>query len=232
MPTLRPARARRLDAAQSDPHGPLDPLPRRHAPGPEPTHADLLCAARVGRPHPERGNLGRVGVGYPGTPGIWSAEQVAGWKQVTSAVHEAGGRMLLQLWHVGRISDSSFLDNAPPVAPSAIAAKGNVSLLRPVRPYPVPRALEAKEIPGIVRAFRRGAENAQAAGFDGVEIHGANGYLLDQFLHDGSNHPPDRRLWRLHRESRAAQDGGRRCHDFRLGRRSGRHASGPAQRLP
>ena len=132
-----------------------------------------------------------MGVGYPGTPGIWSAEQVDGWKQVTSAVHEAGGRMFLQLWHVGRISDPSFLDNAPPVAPSAIAAKGNVSLLRPVRPYPVPRALEAREIPGIVRAYRRGAENAQAAGFDGVEIHGANGYLLDQFLHDGANHRTD-----------------------------------------
>ena len=132
-----------------------------------------------------------MGVGYPGTPGIWSAEQVAGWKQVTSAVHEAGGRMFLQLWHVGRISDPSFLDNEPPVAPSAIAAKGNVSLLRPVRPYPLPRALEAEEIPGIVSAFRRGAENAQAAGFDGVEIHGANGYLLDQFLHDGANHRTD-----------------------------------------
>ena len=132
-----------------------------------------------------------MGVGYPGTPGIWSADQVAGWKQVTTAVHEAGGRMFLQLWHVGRISDPSFLDNEPPVAPSAIAAKGNVSLLRPVRPYPLPRALEAGEIPGIVGAFRRGAENAQAAGFDGVEIHGANGYLLDQFLHDGANHRTD-----------------------------------------
>ena len=82
-----------------------------------------------------------MGVGYPGMPGIWSADQVAGWKQVTTAVHEAGGRMFLQLWHVGRISDPSFLDNEPPVAPSAIAAKGNVSLLRPVRPYPLPRAL-------------------------------------------------------------------------------------------
>ena len=132
-----------------------------------------------------------MGVGYPGTPGIWSAEQVEGWEQVTSAVHEAGGRRLLQLWHVGRISDPSFLDNAPPVAPSAIAAKGNVSRPRPAPPYPVPRALEASEIPGIVRAFQRGAENAQAAGFDGVEIHGANGYLLDQFLHDGANRRTD-----------------------------------------
>ena len=127
------------------------------------------------------------GVGYADTPGIWSEEQVAGWKLVTDAVHQAGGRIFLQLWHVGRISDPSFLNGEAPVAPSAIAAKGNVSLLRPARPYPVPRALAASEIPGIVAAYRKGAENAKLAGFDGVEIHGANGYLLDQFLQDSTN---------------------------------------------
>lgn len=132
-----------------------------------------------------------MGVGYPDTPGIWSAEQVAGWRQVTDAVHQAGGRMMLQLWHVGRISDPSHLNGAQPVAPSAIAAQGHVSLLRPERPYPVPRALAREEIPAIIEAFRRGAENAQAAGFDGVEIHGANGYLLDQFLQDSTNHRSD-----------------------------------------
>ena len=132
-----------------------------------------------------------MGVGYAGTPGIWSREQVDGWKLVTGAVHAAGGRIFLQLWHVGRISDPSFLDGALPVAPSAIAARGHVSLLRPQRPFPTPRALELGEIPGIVEAFRRGAENAQAAGFDGVEIHGANGYLLDQFLQDSANHRTD-----------------------------------------
>jgi 2,4-dienoyl-CoA reductase-like NADH-dependent reductase (Old Yellow Enzyme family) len=132
-----------------------------------------------------------MGVGYADTPGIWSDEQVEGWKLVTSAVHKAGGRIFLQLWHVGRISDPDFLNGEPPVAPSAIAAKGHVSLLRPMRDYPVPRALETSEIPGIVAAYRKGAENAKLAGFDGVEIHGANGYLLDQFLQDGSNQRTD-----------------------------------------
>jgi 2,4-dienoyl-CoA reductase-like NADH-dependent reductase (Old Yellow Enzyme family) len=132
-----------------------------------------------------------MGVGYPDTPGIWSDEQVTGWKMVTSAVHAAGGRIFLQLWHVGRISDPYYLDGALPVAPSAIAAEGHVSLMRPIKPFVTPRALELDEIPGIVKAFRNGAENAKAAGFDGVEIHGANGYLLDQFLQDSTNHRTD-----------------------------------------
>jgi len=132
-----------------------------------------------------------MGVGYPDTPGIWSPEQVQGWKMITDAVHAAGGRMFLQLWHVGRVSDPSYLDGAMPVAPSAIAPRGYVSLLRPKRSFVVPRALETSEIPAIVEAYRKGAQNAQAAGFDGVEIHGANGYLLDQFLQDGSNHRTD-----------------------------------------
>jgi 2,4-dienoyl-CoA reductase-like NADH-dependent reductase (Old Yellow Enzyme family) len=133
-----------------------------------------------------------IGVGYPHTPGIWSREQVEGWRLITDGVHQAGGRILMQLWHVGRISDPSYHDGAPPVAPSAIAPKGNVSLLRPERPYPVPRALETEELAGVVEAFRKGAENAKTAGFDGVEVHGANGYLLDQFLQDGSNKRTDR----------------------------------------
>ncbi|MGO4158266.1 alkene reductase [Cupriavidus sp. YAF13] len=131
------------------------------------------------------------GVGYADTPGIWSDEQVAGWKVVTDAVHAAGGRIFLQLWHVGRISDPVFLDGELPVAPSAIAAAGNVSLVRPKRAFVTPRALETDEIPGIVAAFRHGAENAKAAGFDGVEVHGANGYLLDQFLQDSTNKRTD-----------------------------------------
>ncbi|CAM2150164.1 alkene reductase [Paraburkholderia tropica] len=131
------------------------------------------------------------GVGYAETPGIWSQEQVEGWKIVTEAVHAAGGRIFLQLWHVGRISDPMFLDGALPVAPSAIAAQGNVSLVRPPRPFVTPRALGIDEIPGVVAAFRQGAINAKAAGFDGVEIHGANGYLLDQFLQDSTNQRTD-----------------------------------------
>lgn len=131
------------------------------------------------------------GVGYADTPGIWSDEQVGGWRQVTDAVHQAGGRIFLQLWHVGRISDPMFLNGQLPVAPSAIAANGHVSLVRPKRPYVTPRALDIEEIPGIVAAYRKGAGNAKAAGFDGVEIHGANGYLLDQFLQDRTNKRTD-----------------------------------------
>src|SRR6185437_3283820 len=132
-----------------------------------------------------------MGVGYADTPGIWSSEQVDGWKHVTEAVHQAGGRMFLQLWHVGRISHPMFLDGATPVAPSALTPKGTVSLVRPPTPYVTPRALDLHEIPGVVDAFRRGAENAQKAGFDGVELHGANGYLIDQFLQDSTNHRAD-----------------------------------------
>lgn len=132
-----------------------------------------------------------MGVGYPDTPGIWSHEQVEGWKQITRAVHEAGGRILLQLWHVGRISDPSYLNGALPVAPSAVTPEGYLHLLRPKQPFVTPRALERDEIPGIIEAFRQGAENARRAGFDGVEIHGANGYLLDQFLQDSTNRRTD-----------------------------------------
>lgn len=132
-----------------------------------------------------------MGVGYPDTPGIWSEEQVEGWKLVTQAVHEAGGRILLQLWHVGRISDPSYLAGQSPVAPSAITPEGYLHLLRPQRPFATPRALERDEIPGVVEAYQQGAQNAERAGFDGVEIHGANGYLLDQFLQDSTNKRTD-----------------------------------------
>jgi 2,4-dienoyl-CoA reductase-like NADH-dependent reductase (Old Yellow Enzyme family) len=135
----------------------------------------------------EATSVSPMGVGYPDTPGIWSEEQVAGWKPITDAVHAAGGTILLQLWHVGRVSHPDYLGGALPVAPSALAPKGHVSLMRPMRDYVVPRALGLDEIPGIVADYRRGAENAKRAGFDGVEIHGANGYLLDQFLQDSTN---------------------------------------------
>ena len=131
------------------------------------------------------------GVGYAQVPGIWSRAQVEAWKPVTAAVHRAGGHIFMQIWHVGRISDPMFLNGELPVGPSAIAATGNVSLVRPEKAFVTPRALTVPEIHGIVEDFRRAAENAQAAGFDGVEIHGANGYLLDQFLQDGSNHRTD-----------------------------------------
>ncbi len=132
-----------------------------------------------------------MGVGYPNTPGIWSEEQTAGWKKVTDAVHAEGGRILLQLWHVGRISDPLYLDGQLPVAPSAIKPAGHVSLVRPMKDYETPRALKTEEIPAVIEDFRKAAHNARSAGFDGVEIHGANGYLLDQFLQSGSNRRSD-----------------------------------------
>lgn len=131
-------------------------------------------------------------VGYPATPGIHSPEQVAGWKQVTDAVHARGGRIFLQLWHCGRVSHPSLLpDNALPVAPSAIAPVGQAFTYQGPQPFVTPRALETGEIPGIVEDYRKAAQNALAAGFDGVEIHAANSYLLDQFIRDGSNRRTD-----------------------------------------
>jgi 2,4-dienoyl-CoA reductase-like NADH-dependent reductase (Old Yellow Enzyme family) len=130
-------------------------------------------------------------VGYRGVPGNWDHRQVEGWKGVTRAVKEAGGRIFMQIWHVGRISDPDFHGGNPPVAPSAVAAKGNVSLLRPERAFVAPRALEIEGIKGVVADFRRAAQFAEAAGFDGVELHGANGYLLDQFLQDSANQRVD-----------------------------------------
>ena len=132
-----------------------------------------------------------MGVGYANVPGLWTREQAEPWKPVTKAVHEAGGRIFAQIWHVGRISDPAFLDGRTPVAPSAIAAPGTVSLIRPQKAFVTPRALETGEVKDVIAAFRRGAELAHEAGFDGVELHGANGYLLDQFLQDGANHRTD-----------------------------------------
>jgi N-ethylmaleimide reductase len=131
------------------------------------------------------------GVGYIRTPGIHSQEQVAGWKRITDAVHRVGGTIFSQLWHVGRVSHPDFHGGALPVAPSAIAVDGEVFTPRGREKIVVPRALAAHELPGIVAQFQKGAENAKAAGFDGVELHGANGYLLDQFLRDGANQRTD-----------------------------------------
>ena len=132
------------------------------------------------------------GQGYVATPGIHSEDQVAGWRRVTEAVHRAGGRIFVQLWHVGRVSHPDFRAGELPVAPSPIAPRGvQTFTAEGLKPIPAPRALDAGEIPGIVQEFRRAAGNAKAAGFDGVEVHGANGYLLDQFLEDGTNQRTD-----------------------------------------
>lgn len=131
------------------------------------------------------------GIGFDRTPGIYSADQVAGWKKVTGAVHNAGGKIFLQLWHVGRMSHPDYLGGDLPVAPSALLVSEEIHTPSGKKNIPVPRALESGEIPAIIQQFRQGARNARNAGFDGVEIHGANGYLLDQFLRDGSNHRTD-----------------------------------------
>ncbi|NBX04148.1 MAG: alkene reductase [Alphaproteobacteria bacterium] len=141
----------------------------------------------------EATQISQQGQGYPATPGIHSPEQVAGWKLVTDAVHKAGGKIFLQLWHVGRISHSSHQPNGGvPVAPSAITPSGMVFTADWKQlPYEPPRALENSELAGIVADYKKAAQNAKDAGFDGVEVHGANGYLLDQFLQDGSNQRSD-----------------------------------------
>ena len=154
----------------------------------------------------------------------------AGRRSPRPCMH-AGGRMVLQLWHVGRISDPMFLDGALPEAPSAVQPKGNVSLVRPQTEFVTPRALERDEIPGVIAAFKRGAENAKRAGFDGVHIHGANGYLLDQFLQDSTNQRTDA-YGGPRRKPRPADAGSRRCLHRGLGRGPRRHASGAAHRQP
>ena len=132
-----------------------------------------------------------MGIGYIATPGIHEDAQIAGWREVTTAVHAAGGRILAQLWHVGRISHSDLLGGQLPVAPSAIAAEGSAYTLEGFKPLSTPRALDTAEIPGVVESFARAARRAVEAGFDGVQIHGANGYLIDQFLRDGANQRTD-----------------------------------------
>ncbi|MEI7603150.1 MAG: alkene reductase, partial [Opitutae bacterium] len=132
------------------------------------------------------------GHGYPNTPGIYTEAHVAGWKKVTSAVHAKGGKIFLQLWHVGRISHPAYQPNGElPIAPSAIKPEGQVWTGKEMADYVVPRALKTEEIYGVIAEYVRGARLAKEAGFDGVEIHGANGYLLDQFLRDGSNNRTD-----------------------------------------
>jgi N-ethylmaleimide reductase len=141
----------------------------------------------------EASQVSQQGQGYPGTPGCYSPEQAEGWKLITHAVHQAGGKIVLQLWHVGRISHTSHQPGgALPVAPSAIKPEGGTfsAQWQPVA-FETPRALETSEIPGLIEDFRKAAINAKDAGFDGVEVHGANGYLLDQFLQDGSNQRTD-----------------------------------------
>jgi len=140
----------------------------------------------------EGSQISASGIGYPRTPGIHSEAQVAGWKRVTDAVHDQGGRIFIQLWHTGRISHSSLQPGRSlPVAPSALKAAGQAMTYEGLQDFETPHALTTDELPGIVADYASAAQNAKAAGFDGVEIHAANGYLLDQFLRDGTNHRED-----------------------------------------
>ncbi|WP_375249639.1 alkene reductase [Sphingomonas sp.] len=132
------------------------------------------------------------GLGWPYATGLWSPEQIEGWRRVTDGVHGAGGRIIAQLWHMGRVVHSQFLGGEAPVAPSAIAAPGEAHLYDGKAPYETPRALDIEGVAQIVADHAQAARNAIAAGFDGVQIHAANGYLIDQFLRDGSNHRDDR----------------------------------------
>ncbi|MDT7043587.1 alkene reductase [Candidatus Nitronereus thalassa] len=174
----------------------MAPLTRNRAGAgniPQPLNVEYYAQrATAGLIITEASQVSAQGVGYPNTPGIHTKEQVKGWKKVTEAVHQQHGRIFLQLWHVGRISHPSLQPNgALPVAPSAIKPDGDAYTYQGLQPMVTPRALKTSEIPGIIEQFRDAARNALKAGFDGVEIHGANGYLLDQFLRDGTNHRTD-----------------------------------------
>ncbi|TAM40789.1 MAG: alkene reductase [Burkholderiaceae bacterium] len=177
----------------------MAPLTRNRAPGALPTA--LMATyysqrATAGLIVTEATAISHQGQGYANVPGIWSAAQIAGWKKVTDAVHASGGKIVVQLWHVGRVSHNDLQPGGQaPVAPSAITAKTKTYLITDgvgaFVPTSAPRALGIAELPGIVQDYRRAARNAIDAGFDGVEVHGANGYLLDQFLRSGSNHRTD-----------------------------------------
>jgi len=136
----------------------------------------------------EATNISRQGTGYPFTPGIYTDEQIEKWKEITSAVHEAGGRIFMQLWHVGRHSHPWYQEGgATPVSASAVLETGSIKTPEGIKETVTPRALEIDEIKSIIRQYGIAAKNAVDAGFDGVEIHGANGYLIDQFIQDGTN---------------------------------------------
>jgi N-ethylmaleimide reductase len=175
----------------------MAPLTRSRA-GPEnvPNQLNALYYAQrasAGLIISEATQISPEGQGYISTPGIHSAEQIEGWKCVTKAVHVAGGYIVLQLWHVGRISHTSFQPGgAAPIAPSAIRPKGQAFTAKGFEPIPTPRALETAEIPAITEKYAQAARNALVAGFDGVEVHAANGYLIDQFLRDQTNKRTDR----------------------------------------
>ena len=191
-PLLQPARVGSLDLPNRVVMAPM--TRRRAAEGnvPSPLAAEYYGQrASAGLVVGEASLVAADGASYPGSPGIYDDAQAAAWRGVADAVHARGGRMFMQLWHAGRFSDPDFLGGALPVAPSAIAIRGEVRTAAGAKPFVTPRALDIGEIAGIVRAFGDAAARAVAAGFDGVEIHAAQGYLVDQFLRDGANRRTD-----------------------------------------
>jgi len=173
----------------------MAPLTRQRA-GKERIPNDLMATyysqrATAGLILTEATSIEPMGVGYKDTPGIWNQAQIDGWTKITKSVHSQGGKIFSQLWHVGRVSDPMFLNGETPVAPSPIAPKGHVSLVRPQKAFVTPRALETHEVKKIVQNYKQASLNAKAAGFDGVELHAANGYLVDQFLQTSTNHRQD-----------------------------------------
>jgi N-ethylmaleimide reductase len=172
----------------------MAPLTRMRAPSSMPTEL-MACyygqRASAGLIISEATAISAQAIGYPNIPGIYQDAQVKAWKKITEAVHSKGGRIFLQLWHVGRISHPDFHGGELPVAPSAIAPTGEAVTYEGMKPFVTPRALRTEELPSIVEQYRTAAKNALNAGFDGVEIHAANGYLLDQFLRDGTNQRED-----------------------------------------
>ena len=172
----------------------MAPLTRMRAPEQIPTALMTTYyqqRASAGLIIAEASQISPQGIGYPATPGLYNDEQVAGWKKITAAVHAQGGHIFAQLWHVGRISHPDLHHGELPVAPSAITPKGQAVTPSGYQPFVMPRALAIEEIPGIVNQYQVAAKNALEAGFDGVEVHSANGYLLDQFLRDGTNKRTD-----------------------------------------
>jgi N-ethylmaleimide reductase len=139
----------------------------------------------------EATGISRQGLGWPSAPGVWTEEQTQGWKQTTAGVHGAGGRIILQMWHMGRIVHPDYMDGEPPISSSATTAPGHAYTPTGKKPYEQARALRTDEIPGLLDDYAKAARNALEAGFDGVQIHSANGYLIDQFLRDNSNFRDD-----------------------------------------
>ena len=193
MPTLfEPLRLGALQAPNRILMAPLTRARGTRAHVPTPVMVDYYTQrASAGLILTEAIGITQQGLGWPYATGLWNAEQVAGWRKVTDSVHAAGGRIAAQLWHMGRIVHPSFNAGAQPVSASETTAPGRAHTYDGKQPYVQARALRLEEIPGLLEDYRRAARNALEAGFDGVELHAANGYLIDQFLRDGSNRRED-----------------------------------------